>query len=397
MEITDVLFARHLNGGGGGDVTVVPLSVTSNGTYSEEGKAYSPVTVEVSPPEDSYQLKLITTPTSLATFEASAMPMPSLKVSVEAKQEGSGTPSPENVRPISGWSEVVVSDVGKNKINPNTLEIGYYNNNGEKINDDHYRMSALISAKSNTVYTTSLFVKDTKEYVGGLVTTCWDVNENIINQYTTSSFTTPPNTAYIRVRNFQSDSSYIMNDNFIYQLEEGSTATTYEPYNGTTTTISLPQTVYGAEVDVVNGGGNKKYHEIKFEDLIWTNAPTGTANVYRKKAELPISGKPVYNSQTLDAICSTYDAESANDTYSCLDGVSGDPTGNYIYVYDSEYPNQSDLTDFANARKATQLVYELATPTTLTTQPTPIKSLEGTNNLSVDCGDVIEGEYFIAL
>ena len=33
--------------GGGGDVTVEALSVTENGTYSEEGKAYSPVTVNV--------------------------------------------------------------------------------------------------------------------------------------------------------------------------------------------------------------------------------------------------------------------------------------------------------------------------------------------------------------
>ena len=36
-----------IDGGGGSDVTVEALSVTENGTYSEEGKAYSPVTVEV--------------------------------------------------------------------------------------------------------------------------------------------------------------------------------------------------------------------------------------------------------------------------------------------------------------------------------------------------------------
>ena len=34
-------------GGGGSGVTVEALSVTENGTYSEEGKAYSPVTVNV--------------------------------------------------------------------------------------------------------------------------------------------------------------------------------------------------------------------------------------------------------------------------------------------------------------------------------------------------------------
>lgn len=36
------------DGGGGSSVIVEPLSVTENGTYSETGKAYSPVTVDVS-------------------------------------------------------------------------------------------------------------------------------------------------------------------------------------------------------------------------------------------------------------------------------------------------------------------------------------------------------------
>ncbi len=36
-----------IGGGGGGGVTVEALNVTENGTYSEEGKAYSPVVVEV--------------------------------------------------------------------------------------------------------------------------------------------------------------------------------------------------------------------------------------------------------------------------------------------------------------------------------------------------------------
>ena len=48
MNYFDILLAKKLNGGGGGgDITVESLSVTQNGTYSEEGKAYSPVNVEV--------------------------------------------------------------------------------------------------------------------------------------------------------------------------------------------------------------------------------------------------------------------------------------------------------------------------------------------------------------
>ena len=48
MEMYDLLLAKALGGGGGGGVTVEELNVTQNGDYSEEGKAYSPVHVNVS-------------------------------------------------------------------------------------------------------------------------------------------------------------------------------------------------------------------------------------------------------------------------------------------------------------------------------------------------------------
>ena len=49
MELYDLLFANKINGGGS-SVTVEPLSVTQNGTYSETGKAYTPVAVNVPNP-----------------------------------------------------------------------------------------------------------------------------------------------------------------------------------------------------------------------------------------------------------------------------------------------------------------------------------------------------------
>ncbi len=46
---SEVLLTEYVNRGGGGDITVEPLSVTENDTYiAPTGKAYSPVTVNVS-------------------------------------------------------------------------------------------------------------------------------------------------------------------------------------------------------------------------------------------------------------------------------------------------------------------------------------------------------------
>ena len=49
MNYFDILFAKKMSGGGGGgDITVEPITITTNGTTTApEGKAYSPITVEV--------------------------------------------------------------------------------------------------------------------------------------------------------------------------------------------------------------------------------------------------------------------------------------------------------------------------------------------------------------
>jgi hypothetical protein len=122
----------------GGEIEVDELTVTENGTYDAGvNKAYNPVKVEL--PLDSktitengtytasddnlagydevtvavegYAKKSIpNTPTDIATFNASALPIPSLTVGIEATQSGSGDPSPQNVRPIIGVSAVNVYD-----------------------------------------------------------------------------------------------------------------------------------------------------------------------------------------------------------------------------------------------------------------------------------------------
>lgn len=119
--------------GGGSDVTIKQLSVTENGTYSEENTAYSPVIVNVPAPpipDNAYLLNdLSGLPADIATFtDGSSLPMPSLKVGIEPIQSGSGDPSPTNIRPISGWTdcEVTVADDLENPTVSNvyTIDLG---------------------------------------------------------------------------------------------------------------------------------------------------------------------------------------------------------------------------------------------------------------------------------
>ena len=153
-------------GEGTSPVTVEPLSVTENGIYSETGKAYSPVIVEVPEPTlitksitangtysasadnadgyssvtvavDGFKKKSIAnTPTDIASFaDGTANPMPSLEISIEPVQSGSGDPSPSNVRPISGWSgaQITVADDLTTPTETHTLSIPFRDNSDNPI------------------------------------------------------------------------------------------------------------------------------------------------------------------------------------------------------------------------------------------------------------------------
>ena len=71
MDMYDLLLAKKLGGGGGGGVTVEELNVTQNGDYSEEGKAYSPVHVNVSGGGGAGKFELLATH-SLGTITTSS-------------------------------------------------------------------------------------------------------------------------------------------------------------------------------------------------------------------------------------------------------------------------------------------------------------------------------------
>lgn len=106
MNFYDILLAKKLSGGGGGDITTEALNVTANGQYTApQGKAYTPVNVNVA----GYKVGEVQTPTPIATFNGTANPLKSLTASIVPVQSGSGDPSPTNVRPISGWTEEVIT------------------------------------------------------------------------------------------------------------------------------------------------------------------------------------------------------------------------------------------------------------------------------------------------
>ena len=64
---------------------------------------------------------------SIASFESflESFPIAGIKVNIEPVQEGSGDPSPENIRPITGWTSCNIYHSGEDTSNPTVIPITF--------------------------------------------------------------------------------------------------------------------------------------------------------------------------------------------------------------------------------------------------------------------------------
>ena len=168
-------------------------------------------------------------------------------VTLKPKQAGTGDPSPENVRPISGYDSVTVNVRGKNFVNIPNINA----DTPETDVEVYIPLSLTVSANYDDVT---------------LSKSVWRIRFQLQNgnyEYAVDGelpFTvtgTPDNPiTVLRYRGIRIESGEITE----IQLELGSTPTPYEPYQpGTTATITLPETIYGGTVDVVTGEGSKTW------------------------------------------------------------------------------------------------------------------------------------------
>lgn len=400
----------------GGEIEVDELNVTENGTYDAGvNKAYNPVNVELpldgktitangtyTASEDNlagydevtvavqgYAKKSIAnTPTPIATFNASALPMPSLTVGIEAVQSGTGDPSPTNICPFSGWSAVNVYDTGKNLT---TRESITSSSNGGL--DANLRIGNAISGIQYTISADSLETnaKIIRVYIGSTEITNVASGAWTANNRNSVTFTAPISGEIGLGTNKEtfSNSTKVL-DNI--QLELGDTATAYEPYNGTTYTTTLkdgqgnPMTCYGGEL--VNENGVQRLVNGRNDvDMGSQNWGYTNGRFYYN----PTDAKVYEQTEVANLLCSHY----SNSKYLGQADNSISSYAGYIYVRADSY--NGDITAFKTAMNGAQLVYELATPQTIPQDNLPIATQDGTNNLWADSGDVQSGEYFVEL
>lgn len=128
-------------------------------------------------------------------------------------------------------------------------------------NTNTWRTSKLIPVEPNTTYCVSV---NEPRVINHMYYNLFDRNGNWIGSHYGTSTTTTADTALMTICNTNNVVSALTD----IQLEKGSTATDYEPFDNT---------VYGGYVDLVNGEVVAEYAKIQLSDLTW-NYSSGWSN-----------------------------------------------------------------------------------------------------------------------
>lgn len=326
-------------------------------------------------------------PLPIASYKAHLKaPIRSLKVAITAKQSGSGTPAPDNIRPISGWSECNVVRCGKNILNQNNGVVAAGNPRFKAYGVDNFsdtvpNGSVILSAGT---YAFSLTSADSIKWESLAIFD--DTNTRVSVSYNANSFTftLTRNCAYKISISIKSD-VFTSWDDYDLQLELGSTATAYEAYNGNTYTIQLGDTYYGGSLDVTNGVLTVTDARDKLKNLSWIYQSVNTRFYSPSISDTILA--PASNYDYPEMLCECYDPHSLSGARS--GNIYVGLTGN-LFVMDSGY---TDSTTWLTSVGDYYLLYKLKTPITIQLTPTQIEQLLGVNNVFADTGDVEELEH----
>ena len=332
---------------------------------------------------------------SIASFPdgADSIPMKDVLVHIEPVQAGSGDPSPDNIRPITGWTEAKVTRTGRNLINiadftlnrSNKRTLGMVLSNVQR--PGSFTLSLRVENNTTTMNTVvALRDKQGADYNKTLALITIPAGETGFFQTTFTLTTVDIEYFYCYLSLSDNDDATITITDI--QLELGSTATDYEPYSGQTYDITFPSeagTVYGGTLDVTSGVLTvDRAYELLDDASKWkTSASTTVDFDYQTNAR----DRKIYNN-SYDGLTCSYAPVNKSDT---LNTVRWTSNSEFKFGFRGLGLSLEQIKADAQAGKIS-ILYDLATPITyqLTTQE--ITSLLGVNNLWADTGDS-EVEY----
>lgn len=322
------------------------------------------------------------------------MPM-NVVTTLEPIQSGSGDPSPANIRPISGWTGAKLTRCGKNLIGgfagktQNGLTFTINADGSVSVNGTstaQTELSASIYLPAGNYYLSGCPAGGTSSNVsGGYAQYCY-INGSAYKFDTGSGIHL--NIAYAQkiYVNIVIRADTTINKTFYPQIETGYVKTDYEPYQGNTYSADFGQTVYGGTLDWQTGVLTVDKAFVEYDgsaDENWARQVTNTSGYASFRIALS-NVEPNTNPSNVPYVVSNmYVAKSPNSVYLRNNGFSIIQSD--ICVYDDAKATLSaDEWKAWLAGNPLQVVYKLATPTTIQLTAHEIEALQGTNTLYGD-------------
>ena len=283
-------------------------------------------------------------------------------VTLKPKQAGSGDPSPENVRPISGYDSVTVTRCGKNLFGGGEENV-WIGVGGIVATVQGAYSTGIIPCKEGDKFTLSTTGQFAAAPNNSGCICFYNLEYELVARTPISigkSLTeiVPSGGSYVRASSF-----HVGSDNI--QLELGSTPTPYEPYQGSTTTLTLPETIYGGTVDAVTGVGSKTWRLVEFDGteswLLYNNTGGVVKTFYVNIGVEPYAN---YINILCDRASFLFSTWNKDEPWT----ISSSSVTNAIYI---SVPNdvasaveqwKSYLAAQASAGTPLQVAYKLATP-----------------------------------
>lgn len=341
------------------------------------------------------------------TDGADGMPVASLITHVEPVQEGSGDPSPDNVRPISGWDSVSVTCTGKNLFGGEALA-DRFESVMTVTRDDEARTISFVAKNASgkvfftdfnpgTRYTIILYGRNgtgvTNTYIRY---TDGTTGKPVFVESGADCYAVYTTNAGKSVEAFMG--SYSNGTTVLYYdmcgiFEGVITEADFAEYQGKTLTAELPETVYGGTLDWTTGVLTVKSEIYTFtgEEEITVLAPSG--NMYfAYYGDTNKTG--VHDSQ---AVCSHFKigtVTSSTTTKNVFSVWRNGTTPSWRINFRLADATITDATtckawlaaQYAAGTPVT-VVYELVTPYTIQLTPRQMETLKGTNNIWSDAGE----------
>ena len=301
-----------------------------------------------------------------------------------------------NICPISGWTGAEIEGRGKNWFDVSKVTFSTANGSG---NTDRYTINQ--TANFGTAAFTLKVKPNTNYHLRAGVSAArsiYRVDKNAWNVVTgtelDATFQTGSTGSLVLSLRPPSESGVTNSATYTnIMLEEGTVATSYEPYASKEISVTFPSsagTVYGATLTVNPDRTGTLVVEDAIIDMGTLNWNYVSPRFYSQFAgDAPNRPKPISNSETTTAICTCYKAASRVSIENRDFAFSvHEATSIYLTVVDSRF---NDAQSFKSGMSGQMLAYPLAETITYPLSESEIsgilETLYGTNNIWADCGD----------